>query len=481
MKALAGELRKVCGHPCLVLGNGDDADGLGGNNIDHNGAVAAINTPFITTATLTETNLDNFLTDSPKLAVLDRLIQALLTRNKRSLLLTHSSQVSELLGKVISLRLGSSDSVRRVDATTPSADHRAAVEAFNEDDSPVQVMIMHPKVCGLGTDLPGIEAVVFFDTDWSLRSDIQALGHAFKLGSGDTPLPVYRLYCTGTVEERLLAMSDKMKGVDGMYAQGHGRAYSDGAKVFEELLTWGAADMFEAVLPAVGGEGGDGEEKQQEQQQQQGGSSDVDMADVADEKAAEKGSPAAAEEEQKQSSPAPAPAAATEPEPELYSEEQIRFLLDTDAASVLAKSIGGTETTTTTSTTPHSCSVGSPCEACTIIDLTPFKSKGLDESQPSEGSIDEDAGGDDEGDDGHHEVDATNVVGGGVQGSAEQNRAENALAASRFWGNLLRQSWMELQRGNEARALVDEVKWRCECFSDLYMFLIMRRERIWFY
>ncbi len=50
----------------------------------------------------------------------------------------------------------------------------------------------------------------------------QALSHALRVGSPDR-LRVYRLYCSGTCEERLLQLSDRMRGLDTLCQQSHGR------------------------------------------------------------------------------------------------------------------------------------------------------------------------------------------------------------------------------------------------------------------
>lgn len=43
------------------------------------------------------------------------------------------------------------------------------------------------------------------------------------MGSPDS-LRVYRLYCRGTCEERLLQLSDRMRGLDALCQQSHGRS-----------------------------------------------------------------------------------------------------------------------------------------------------------------------------------------------------------------------------------------------------------------
>ena len=51
----------------------------------------------------------------------------------------------------------------------------------------------------------------------------QALKRAYRIGTGQVPLRVYRLYLRNTLEERLLQLSDRVKGLEGLFKQGHAR------------------------------------------------------------------------------------------------------------------------------------------------------------------------------------------------------------------------------------------------------------------
>lgn len=51
---------------------------------------------------------------------------------------------------------------------------------------------------------------------------LQALSHAMRVGSPDR-LRLYRLYCAGTLEERLLQLSDRLRSLDALCQQSHGR------------------------------------------------------------------------------------------------------------------------------------------------------------------------------------------------------------------------------------------------------------------
>lgn len=73
-------------------------------------------------------------------------------------------------------------SVQRIDATTPSSERYAAVQAFKADGCPVSLFLMAARSCGLGTDLPRVDTVLLFDSDWHPLLDIQVRGWCWQQG-----------------------------------------------------------------------------------------------------------------------------------------------------------------------------------------------------------------------------------------------------------------------------------------------------------
>ena len=81
-------------------------------------------------------------------------------------------QMLDILEAHARSRLGS-PAVQRIDTTTPSSVRYAAMQAFKQPNSPVQLFLMTMRSCGLGTDMPRIDVVVLFDSDWRPRLDMQ--------------------------------------------------------------------------------------------------------------------------------------------------------------------------------------------------------------------------------------------------------------------------------------------------------------------
>ena len=83
------------------------------------------------------------------------------------------------------------------------------------------LLLMHTRACGLGTDLPNVDVVIVHDSDWSHCFDTQHLLRAHSVGGG-RPLTLMRLVMRGTVEERILQLSQKKRGNAAMLKGGPG-------------------------------------------------------------------------------------------------------------------------------------------------------------------------------------------------------------------------------------------------------------------
>ena len=225
LRALVSELRNVCAHPRLGGSDGKTTVSSGINS---------------------EEDLDRELATSEKLQVFDRLLQAENKRGRRVAVFAHSSEVLAILGDCTGIRFGK-DSYVSINSTTPSLDCHKAITTFNAAGSDASFILMHPNACGLGTSLERLDSVIFFDSDWSVASDVIAMYRARKLGD-TAALRVYRLYCENTVEERLIDLAEKTRGLEVALRQSHGRAYSQGSKVLDDILRAGAAALFEKSI-----------------------------------------------------------------------------------------------------------------------------------------------------------------------------------------------------------------------------------------
>lgn len=390
LRGVVSDLRAVCAHPQLE-----------GTETTEQSNISPKSVP----------ELENELKLSEKLEALDVLLRAEQEAHKRIAIFAHCTSVLDLLSKCIKLRFGDSSCVL-IDSATPSLERHEAITLFNQPESAASFIVMHPKACGLGTILEHLDSIVFFDSDWSVTSDITALCRARKLGDAES-LRVYRLYCQGTIEEKLLALAEKTKGMEVALRQSHGRAYSQGAKVLDEILRAGVEEMFSMSSP--------------------GAQRDVEMQDVKlEETKVQPEDRTQTDEDIKGTGLDPIHNA-------FFQGNNIDKLINVDPAEAFAAARKSQEETLT------SCPLCSDISGATIIDLTPLKpctpSGTLFTSQLSVDNFF------------YHHVHVLSAVvrdeneeGGSGEDVADpdaQSRAEAALMASKFWSELLGPSWQD--------------------------------------
>ena len=92
---------------------------------------------------------------------------------------------------------------RRVDGSTPVSRRQDRVNELNNPSSNVLVFLLSAKAGGAGLNLIGANRLVLFDPDWNPATDDQAAARIWRDGQQRQVL-IYRLVCTGTIEEKIL-------------------------------------------------------------------------------------------------------------------------------------------------------------------------------------------------------------------------------------------------------------------------------------
>ncbi len=88
-------------------------------------------------------------------------------------------------------------------------DRQERVDHFNEDEK-VNIFLISLKAGGTGLNLTGADTVVHFDPWWNPAVEDQATDRAHRIGQSKV-VTVYRLIAKGTVEEKILQLSDKKR------------------------------------------------------------------------------------------------------------------------------------------------------------------------------------------------------------------------------------------------------------------------------
>ena len=101
----------------------------------------------------------------------------------------------------------------RLDGSTQ--DRQVPVERFQEDPS-CKIFLISLRAGGTGLNLTAADYVVHFDPWWNPAVEDQATDRAYRIGQ-TRPVFVYKLIAAGTVEERMLELQQRKRGlVDGL-------------------------------------------------------------------------------------------------------------------------------------------------------------------------------------------------------------------------------------------------------------------------
>ncbi|WP_200418095.1 DEAD/DEAH box helicase [Streptomyces sp. Y2F8-2] len=166
---LLSALKQICNHPALYLK--EDAG----------------------TAT-------GLIARSGKLALLDELVDTLLSEDGSALVFTQYVGMARLITTHLTSRAVPVDLLH---GGTPVPDRERMVDRFQSGATPVLVLSL--KAAGTGLNLTRAGHVVHFDRWWNPAVEEQATDRAYRIGQTQ-PVQVHRLITEGTVEDRIAEM-----------------------------------------------------------------------------------------------------------------------------------------------------------------------------------------------------------------------------------------------------------------------------------
>ncbi|MFA5266125.1 MAG: DEAD/DEAH box helicase, partial [Opitutaceae bacterium] len=173
-------LRQICCDPRLLGGSGKPVEG------DAQGREA----------------------DSAKLALLRELIDEALDDGHRVLVFSQFTSMLALIGEALT-----SDGIGfcSLDGSMTARARQAEVDRFQGSDS-VPVFLLSLKAGGVGLNLTGADTVIHFDPWWNPAAEAQATDRAHRIGQTRT-VTSYKLVCSGTVEEKVLALQEEKRAL----------------------------------------------------------------------------------------------------------------------------------------------------------------------------------------------------------------------------------------------------------------------------
>ncbi|MDX3524116.1 SNF2-related protein [Streptomyces scabiei] len=175
---LLGALKQICDHPALYLKEEP------------------------TTATG-----ERFAGRSGKLALLDELLDTLLSEDGSALVFTQYVGMARLITAHLAAR---AVPVELLHGGTPVTEREHMVDRFQSGATPVLVLSL--KAAGTGLNLTRAGHVVHFDRWWNPAVEEQATDRAYRIGQTQ-PVQVHRLITEGTVEDRIAEMLESKRAL----------------------------------------------------------------------------------------------------------------------------------------------------------------------------------------------------------------------------------------------------------------------------
>ncbi|MFF6988903.1 SNF2-related protein [Streptomyces sp. NPDC010273] len=177
---LLTSLKQICDHPALYLKE------------DHAAAQATG---------------DRLTARSGKLALLDELLDTLLSEDGSAIVFTQYVGMARLITAHLSAR---AVPVELLHGGTPVPERERMVDRFQAGATPVLVLSL--KAAGTGLNLTRAGHVIHFDRWWNPAVEEQATDRAYRIGQTQ-PVQVHRLITEGTVEDRIADMLEAKRAL----------------------------------------------------------------------------------------------------------------------------------------------------------------------------------------------------------------------------------------------------------------------------
>ncbi|MFO0692956.1 MAG: SNF2-related protein [Polyangiales bacterium] len=142
--------------------------------------------------------------ESGKLGALREIVSEAVAGGHRVLVFSQFVEMLTLIRRALE-----ADGVKYEYLDGSTQDRQARVDSFNEDTS-FNVFLVSLKAGGTGLNLTGADTVVHFDPWWNPAVEDQATDRAHRIGQTKV-VTVYRLIARGTVEEKILQLSEKKR------------------------------------------------------------------------------------------------------------------------------------------------------------------------------------------------------------------------------------------------------------------------------
>ncbi len=142
---------------------------------------------------------------SAKLALLMEMLEELLDEGRRILLFSQFTSMLSLIETELEKK-----GIRYSKLTGQTRDRETPISNFQEGRVPLFLISL--KAGGTGLNLTAADTVIHYDPWWNPAVEEQATARAHRMGQ-DKPVFVYKLMTQGTVEEKILALQSRKRGL----------------------------------------------------------------------------------------------------------------------------------------------------------------------------------------------------------------------------------------------------------------------------
>ena len=140
---------------------------------------------------------------SAKLDALLEMLARLVEEGRRVLVFSQFTEMLDLIAPAIA-EIGIT--YLMLTGQTPASERSERVRQFQDGVAPVFLVSL--KAGGIGLNLTAADTVIHYDPWWNPAVETQATDRAHRIGQ-DKPVFVYKLICTGTVEEKIQALQSR--------------------------------------------------------------------------------------------------------------------------------------------------------------------------------------------------------------------------------------------------------------------------------
>jgi len=152
--------------------------------------------------------------ESSKTLVLMEQLEELVAEGRASIVFSQFTSQLDLVAVALAKR---GIDVLQLTGETPEAERRRRVDAFQ--NGAAKVFLISLKAGGTGLNLTAADTVFLMDPWWNPAAEDQAADRAHRMGQ-DKPVTIVRLVARGTIEERVLDLHAKKRGlVDGVLGE----------------------------------------------------------------------------------------------------------------------------------------------------------------------------------------------------------------------------------------------------------------------